>query len=289
MLAVIPLAAIMMFAGCGEKAGTSEAAGVLPEPATVDGVRAMGEISEYEQDALYDFLNGGAELYFDYGIVSVASAEYTTVGDKTIEVSVHDMGGPAGSFGIYSNMRYTGADFAAVGNEGMMTPSSLDFWKGRYYCRLLAFDTDAETHSAMLGLGEALAGNIAVAGSVPEIIGLLPEDHRVARSEKYFTRPIALNNIRYISSENVLNLGDRTKGVAAAYEVDGMVFTVFVVEYASEDDAAGALDSYRSHVGEGSGAIARRRGRYLAGVWDLGDGPARDILERVLAGLERQP
>lgn len=289
VLAVIPLAATMTFAGCGEKAGRIEATRVLPDPGTVEGVRAMGEISEYEQDALYDFLNGGAELYFDYGIVSVASAEYSTVHDKTIEVSIHDMGGPAGAFGIYSNMRYTGADFAAVGNEGMLTPASLDFWKGRYYCRLVAFDTDAETHSAMLGLGEALAGNIAVAGSAPEIIGRLPEDHRVARSEKYFTRPIALNNVRYISSENVLNLGGGTEGVAAAYEVDGTAFTVFVIEYASEDDAAGALDSYRSHMGEEPGAIAGRRGRYVAGVWDLGGGPALDILQRVLAGLERQP
>jgi hypothetical protein len=289
MLAVVPFMMTMLVAGCGEKAGRSEIARLLPDPGTMTGVRAMGEISEYEGATLYDFLNGGAELYFDYGIVSVASAEYGTIRDKAIEVSVYDMGRPAGAFGIYSNIRYAGAEFVAVGNEGMLTASSLDFWKGRYYCRLLAFDMDVEAQAAMLGLGEALAGNIAAAGSAPDIVNLLPEDHRVARSEKYFTKPIGLNNIRYISSENVLNLGDGTEGVAAAYEADGTAFTVFVIKYVSEDDAGGAFDSYRAHLGDEPGALVGRRGVYMAGVWDLEGKPAADVLESVLAGLERQP
>ena len=285
MLGIVSLTALTLCAGCGERAGMSEVARLLPEPDSVAGVTAIGEISEYEDSALYDFLNGGAELYFDYGVVSVTSAEYATVGDRAIEVSIHDMGGPAGAFGIYSNIRYAGGAFVAVGNEGMLTPSSLDFWKGRYYCRLLAFDTDAETQTAILDLGRALAGNISVAGSLPEIIRLLPEEHRVARSEKYFTKPLALNNIRYISSENVLILGDGTEGIAAAYEMDGMAFTVFVIEYPSEDHAIRALDSYRVHIGEEPDAVAGRRGRYIAGVWDLGGRPAQEVLERVLAGL----
>ena len=288
LLLLIPVMMSMVLAGCGERARKSEAAGVLPDADAVAGLSEMGEIDEYEQDRLYDFLNGGAELYFDYDIVSVASVEYETAGDGVIEVSVYDMGGNDGAFGIYSSIRYPGADFMTVGNEGMLTASSLDFYKGRYYCRLVAFDSEPETQAAMIDLGKVLAGNIAEAGSPPVILGLLPTEHRVKRSEKYFTGPIALNNVRYISNENVLRLGEGTEGVAAAYDVGGTAFTAFLIRYASETEAGAALESYRAHMGDAAGAVAERRGRYLAGIWDSGGAPAAVVLESLLDRLEEQ-
>ncbi|MGD9140042.1 MAG: hypothetical protein PVJ42_00740, partial [bacterium] len=228
--------------GCSEKADRSGLAAHLPDPDAVPGVAGMGEIAEYEGETLYDFLNGGAEIYFEYGISSIASAEYRTASDRGIEVSIYDMGSDAAAFGIYSNVRYAGADFVDVGNEGMLTMSSLDFWKGRYYCRLLTFDMEAETQAVMIDLGNALAANIKEAGSVPAIVGLLPEEGLVARSEKVFRGPIGLNNIRYMSSENVFNLSGNTQGVAAGYEIDEMAYAVFVIEYVTEEEASAAYE-----------------------------------------------
>jgi MauM/NapG family ferredoxin protein len=261
-------------------------AGLLPEPGAVAGVVAMGEISEYRDETLYDFLNGGAELYFDYGIAAVASVEYTTGEGEPVEVSVYDMGSPEGAFGIYSNMRYPGADFVAVGNEGMLSASSLDFYKGRYYCRIVAFGTGPGTEAAVMALGRALASGIPEAGSPPALLDVLPRGHRVERSEKYFSRPIALNNIHYVGPENVFGLGPGTRGVTALYKMGGAEFTVFVMEYPGEEEAQKGLASYRAYLGDAAGAPVEARGRFVAGVWDLGGEPAQDFLRDVLAGLE---
>jgi hypothetical protein len=246
----------------------------------------MGEIAEYEGETLYDFLNGGAEIYFDYGILSIASAEYRTADDKGIEVSVYDMGSAAGAFGIYSNVRYAGADFVTIGNEGMLTVSSLDFWKGRFYCRLLTFDMEPGTQAVMLELGRALAGNIAQPGSVPGIVDLLPKEGRVPRSEKLFRGQIGLNNIRYVSSDNVFNLGGDTQGIAASYEVDGTQYALFVIEYRSEDEAAAAFESGMSQIADDAGVALELAGRYLIAVWDLEEDRAREVSDRVRAGLK---
>jgi hypothetical protein len=287
--ALIPVAALCVsLAGCGDGGGRSELAQLLPDPAAVAGVGDIGEVIEYEEDTLYDFLNGGAELYFDYGIVTIASTEYSTAAGTGIEVSVYDMNAPAGAFGIYSNVRYTGADFVSVGNEGMLSASSLDFWKGRYYCRLVTFDMEPETQAAMLGLGKALAANIKEAGSPPDVVGLLPRDDMVARSEKYFTRPIALNNIRYVSSDNILNLGEGTRGAAAQYSREGSTFTLILIEYGTEGEARAGLDSFREHAGGESGVLMEQSGRFLAGVWDLEGEAARDFLGNVRTALEQQ-
>ncbi len=284
--------ALMLFAalcpalaGCGDGGGGSGPAGLLPDPAAVAGAGAMGDIAEYEDETLYDFLDGGAELYFDYGIVSIASAEYTTAAGRTMEVSVYDMQSPAGAFGIYSNMRYAGADFVPVGNEGMLSASSLDFWKGRYYCRLVTFDAAPETQAVMLELGRALAGNITGAGSPPAVLGLLPREGMVPRSEKYFPRPIALNNIRYISAENVFRLGEGAQGAAAQYERDGAVFTLILIEYGTEEEARAGLGSFRAHAGDESGGLVAQSGRFIAGVWDLESEAAGEVLRDVSAAL----
>jgi hypothetical protein len=217
---VIVLVLLAIIVGCGAEKGAYTH--LFPVPGDIDGVSALGATAEYRDSTLYDFLNGGAELYFDYDIVAVAGGEYETEAGSEIEVSVYDMGTAAGAFGIYSTVRYGGADFVDIGNEGMKTSSSLDFWKGQYYCRLLAFDEMPGSEEAMTALGEALAANITEAGALPGIIDLLPPQSRIARSEKYFVKPLALNNIRYIDSENVLHLGDDTEGVAATYKAGGI-------------------------------------------------------------------
>ena len=286
------LAALSLTAlgGCGEEAGRSELVKLLPDPAAVAGIEAMGEVLEYENDTLYDFLNGGAELYFDYGIVSVASAEYLAGGEAAIEASVYDMKDRAGAFGIYSNIRYAGAEFVTVGNEGMLTASSLDFYKGRYYCRLVTFDMEPGSRVAMLALGMALAANITESGSLPGIIGLLPEDGRIAKSEKYFMKPIALNNVHYVGGENVLRLGEGTEGAAAQYEKDGESFTLFVIRYASQADAAQAAESYMEFLDDDRTVRAEATGRYVVGVWDAGGAALEDkTLKEIKENLERGP
>ncbi|MFH1313778.1 MAG: DUF6599 family protein [Candidatus Eisenbacteria bacterium] len=295
------LLAVIM--GCGADRGAYTH--LFPLPGDIDGVRARGEIAEYRDSTLYDFLNGGAEMYFDYGIVAAAAGEYATESGSEIEMSVYDMGTAGGAFGIYSTVRYAGADFVDIGSEAMKTASSLDFWKGRYYCRLLAFETAPESEAAMLTLGKALAANIAEAGDLPAIIDLLPAQSRVERSEKYFLKPLALNNIRYIDPENVLHLGDDTEGVVAGYETGEIEATGFIISYPTAQAAAGAYESYLVHL-DGQGTLERRDGSaevvfesgmrtfvavhktYILGVWDA-ESPETGyaFVKNVLARIEK--
>jgi hypothetical protein len=287
--------------GCGEKGSSGPYAGLFPDPAEIESVTGAGAVTEYRDRTLYDFLDGGAELYFDYDIVAVASREYLLPEESGIEISIYDMGNAGNAFGIYSIFRYSGAGRAEIGNEAVITPATLDFWKGKYYCKILAFGSPDEAESPMAEIGRAVADRITEAGSEPELLALLPVETRISGSEKYFRRHLALNNIRYIDSENVLNLGDGTEGVTAGYGTGESRYTGYIVSYPDSAEAAAAFERYSGFL-RGKGKEVSRNGvnmfilasgdeeavalhgRHVAGVWDA-EADGMDFIEAVLACL----
>jgi hypothetical protein len=287
--------------GCGEKPSTGPYAGLFPAPGEVEHVTGAGEVTEYRDETLYDFLNGGAELYFDYDIVAVASLEYRLPEDSGIEISVYDMGEPRNAFGIFSIFRYAGADRADIGSEAIKTPATLDFWKGRYYCKLFAFGSSDVAEGVMTALGRSVADRISEAGSEPEILGLLPGEARISGSEKYFRRHLALNNIRYVDSENVLGLGDRTEGATAGYRAGEHEYTGYIIGYPTSAEAGAAFENYSSFLGakaeersqngikmfildSGTTEAAALAGGHIVGIWDA-DTADLGFIEDLLATL----
>jgi hypothetical protein len=289
-------------AGCGEREGAAPYAGLFPQPAAMEHVIGAGDVALYADETLYDFLNGGAELYFDYAIVAAASREYILPEDSGVEASIYDMGSPHNAFGIYSIFRYPGADLVSIGNEAIRTPATLDFWKGKYYCKLFAFGTSGAAAAAMDEIARHLADRIAAGGSEPELLGRLPQTLRIAGSEKYFRGHLGLNNIRYVDSENLFGLGDGTEGVTAGYrEADGE-YTGYIIAYPDRETARGAFERYtaflsgkaressqngvRTFVLEGGEVeYIAREGRYIAGVWDAEPGEHPGFIESAFAAL----
>jgi hypothetical protein len=262
------------------------------------------EVTEYQGDGLYEFLNGGAELYFAYDIVSAASAEYKVGQDAIIEVAIYDMGTSANAFGIYSIGRYTSAEYVDIGSEGIKTSSTLDFWKGRYYCKLVSFDDTMESQTAMVALGTTLANNIA-AGTSPELLALLPEAAKMPKSEKYFRRQLALNNIHYVDNDNILQLGEQTEGVVAKYQFGEIKVDGFVIKYPSSESADAAYESYLTYLNQkgksekmaqenaakvvlqnGKVTFITHRGNYLIGVWNAQGEKDYEFVAQTLAALE---
>ncbi|MFQ6043929.1 MAG: DUF6599 family protein, partial [Candidatus Poribacteria bacterium] len=255
-------------------------------------------------DGLYDFLNGGAELYFAYDIVAAASAEYKVGRDSIIEVAIYDMGTSANAFGIYSIGRYVSAEYVDIGNEGIKTSSTLDFWKGRYYCKLVAFDETAESQKALIALGTAVADNIE-AGASPKLLTLLPATAKVLKSEKYFRKQLALNNIHYVDNENVLQLSEQTEGVVAKYQFGETKVDGFVIKYPSSGEANAAYDSYLTYLSqkgkaekmekENSAKVVLQNGKvtfiahrdnYLIGVWNAQSEKDYEFVAQTLSAIE---
>ncbi|MFB0515893.1 MAG: DUF6599 family protein, partial [Candidatus Neomarinimicrobiota bacterium] len=114
--------------------GSSNIVGLLPD--TVEGWKIGRRDREYDHTNLYDYLNGGAELYLSYGFQGLINRTYTQPGQPEIFVDIFDMGNSRNAFGVFSHSRESIE--AAYGQGSQYYGGSLVFWKDAYFVSLLA-------------------------------------------------------------------------------------------------------------------------------------------------------
>ena len=56
----------------------------------------------YDRETLYDYMNGGAEVYLSYDFRAVWSRVFNGPGDGEIVLDVYDMGFSPEAFGVFS-------------------------------------------------------------------------------------------------------------------------------------------------------------------------------------------
>lgn len=257
------------------------------EGTSIPGWTLAAPAATYHRKSIFDYINGAAELYFAYNFRAVAAAEYQD-GETSVIIDVYDMTTPENAFGIYSLNRYPGANYVDIGNEGILTDTNLDFWKGRYFCKVYSFDMSEKYQKDVVNFGGRLALNIEEAGAEPSVVGKLPQNSLMPKTAKFFSRKLGLDSIHYVSKENVLNLDSETKGVVAEYEVDGAAFQLFVVEYPSSDAASAAFETYSSYLAKEGDKFTfiDLKDHCLWGFWDVQKPEiAKSILQNILSFL----
>ena len=220
-------------------AGEVSARLLLPRGDEVPNWEASGMPRVFAGTKLYDYIDGAGEIFLRYDFREVATTEYEhkTTGDF-LAIDVYDMGSPSEAFGIYSYSRYPGAEMVEVGNEGFATQTSLDFWEGRFYVKVQAFQTGEETKRAMREFAGAIAERIPSAvWEPPAVLALLPQEGRIPRSEKFFHDKLILDNLVFISEDNTFELGKKTHCAWGEYDTEEGRGRALFVAYDSDDRA----------------------------------------------------
>lgn len=174
---------------------TALPAGKIVPPAS-DQITREGELGVYSGDHLYEYINGGAPIYLEYGFKAVASQELI-INDHTFIFDVYQMDSPLAAFGIFSVRRPERAP--AVGNFSF---STLTDYQGliaydRYLIDISAYDFSDQTADEMAILGQLAADRVTAPGSCSSLfsgypINLLPLEGRHPGTEKVSRGPVSL-------------------------------------------------------------------------------------------------
>jgi hypothetical protein len=225
--------------GCSGSGG--ELKGLLPSSADVSGITAGGRPHIYKGMKLFDYINGGAELYYEYGFEQACVQRYQPPpGEVTAEIYQMDL--PVNAYGIYTFD--TKGEHPSIGQDATYERGLLSFWKGRYFVRV--FSENEELKETILVLGRAIAQKITQEGERPDILASIPSFWVEGDSLLYFRGMIALNNSYFLSHQDILSLSEGSEGITFQYKPEAQPLRVIMVRYPNRPQAEEAFQSLQA-------------------------------------------
>jgi hypothetical protein len=158
--AVAAVAAIMALAQCGGSSDPEEDAGLAAAAVEIDGWQMDFEPELYVGDALYQLIDGGAEVYHQFDFVQALATQYSDADGRSISLEVFEMGDVDGARNIYADKTGGTGEPLDIGDEAAGEDYYLNFRSGRYLVTITGFDSDGETRAGIMALARAVANKL---------------------------------------------------------------------------------------------------------------------------------
>lgn len=184
----------------------------LPSTGEVGDWQRDDSPQEYRGEDLYEYINGGAEIYHDYGFKQVVVQDFRNRKGKAISIEIFEMEDVESAFGIYTFKTRSEDKKVSLGSDGQLSDYYLNFWKGSLLVTITGFDEDEETIKGIQELARAVDGKIKIRGERPHLISMLPKEGLVHTSIKYFQGNLGLYNSYPFFTKDVFHLREGVKG-----------------------------------------------------------------------------
>lgn len=218
----------------------------MPSSGQAEGWASEGESTSFRGESLFDHINGGADIYFEYGFVTLVIQRYKK-GDKAVSLEIYCMDDSRAAFGIYSFNRHPTLSAAEVGGDGTIHPNGLFFWQDRYYVDLRQLGSATVLSEEFLALAKAIEMNIGANPEKPAVMNLLPSENMVSRSEVLALGLLGVDNQVYIASDDLFGLQNGEFAATARYTFAEPEFSLIVAQYTNPDACTGAFVRFREH------------------------------------------
>lgn len=183
-------------------------------------------------DDLFDLIDGGAELYHEYGFKRALSWQLETADRNSIQVELYEMNDSAAAYGVFSLMQTGKFTRGDLGQGSLRFGYYAAFWSGPYYASVTGARADAATQAEVDRLAAQLATLLPRDSAQPAWFARLPAAGLQER--KYFRGRIALSNI---ATGPVGELADAHEGLFATYPGAQLL----LLHYATATEAAAQL------------------------------------------------
>ena len=197
----------------------------LPADGEIPGWARVTDLEHYGADNLWEYINGQADFFIDYGFVGVDTAEYQNDQESSsVVLEVYQMGRPQEAFGIFAAERTRDDRPLEIGAQAYLGTNVLGFWQAERYVKLTSFDEGPEVERSLISLAEEISSRIPGQGRELETLLLFPVDGRIEASERFIPK-------------NFLGQPYLSDAYRIDYTVGGQQLQLFVVETGSPEEA----------------------------------------------------
>ena len=261
----------------------------------IEGFSLSGEPRSYDPETLFEYIDGKADGYLDYGFQELAGRDYVAEGGGTISVDLYRHATVNDAFGIMSSERPADAVDLGIGAASYAERDHLNFFQDVIYVKIAGRELGETGAAALADLARRLAAALPGEAAIPSAVACFP------------SRGLVPNSVRYVS-QGFLGHGFLHSAFVAEYESEAGPFRAFVLEGADDADVEAMRDGYLALVRKKGGDITSdgrthrfhdpyrksegrlnltRAGTRLLGVFDDDPVAADHLLDAITRNLAR--
>ena len=182
-----------------------KAVDLLPGNDWHPGWKLSYEVQAYEGDDLFFLINGGADLFLEYGFSDVAAVELQHPTEGKLYVEVYRMSSDSAAFGVFSLRKGSLKVEVNPGPWVVYGEDYLHIWQGNYYLSVSA--TGLSNRDKLKVFAKLVTGiqDKATGENHPPALYTEYRNEEML-SAAYALGPLALNNLYHFGTGNVLNV-----------------------------------------------------------------------------------
>jgi hypothetical protein len=203
----------------------------------MSGWKLSSEVLVFSPDNLFDYINGGADLYLKYDFQELRVAEYRGENKASITVEVYRHKSPSDAFGIYSQERLANADYLSIGAQGYREEGVLNFVAAEYYVKISSANMEGKDEKVLQDLAGKVAENLGPPGTLPRLLSAFPEEGKKKNTERFI-------------GQNFLGYSFLSDGYTADYDLSGKKFKLFIIDGKTPQECQSMLVQYWKKIGQ---------------------------------------
>ncbi len=219
--------------------GDEEMRSLLPATGEIEGWERHFDFEEYEGEDLFFYINGGAEIYHEYGFERVIVQDYQSKNGRSASLEIYKMASPDSAYGMYSFKSSGKGEELEVANGCKLQDYYLNLWKGQYLVTITGFDAETETIDGLKSIANAVDKKIRnqTSTDMPTIYSRLPQDDLDTQSVKYFRGHLGLMNSYPFAQSDIFAIEVGIKGsYSAGYDI-------YILEYKDAEKSQRVFES----------------------------------------------
>ena len=126
-------------------------ASLIPPETTPAGWQQKGQEQQFSGAELYRHIDGGAELYIQFGFERLAVQDYIKETHE-VRVEIYKMNDPAGANAVFAEITRGMSTQAVYGTVCALDDYQILFQRGAYCVSVTTYETGTETLAAMAAL-----------------------------------------------------------------------------------------------------------------------------------------
>jgi len=160
LAAVVTATVMVVVVQCAKTPEAERPLDLMSAAVEIEGWYLEVEPQVYVGDALFELVNGGAELYHRFGFVRALSTQYSDGKGHSISLDLFEMNDAEAARGIFSEKTGAGGEHLEIGDEASFESYYLNVRSGRFLVTLTGFDSDPETMDGLLKLARAVESRL---------------------------------------------------------------------------------------------------------------------------------